>query len=100
MVRQVWNTKVGRCNDDTFSAWRRPALPQAQLRQAIDEGSSIAGCSGSTSASTTRPRRSPTTQNGVSFSGGVLDINWRPFTNPGDLDDRTKALTDLMEKNL
>ena len=38
--------------------------------------------------------------NGVSFQGGVLDINWRPFTNTADVDDRTKALTGLMEKNL
>ena len=38
--------------------------------------------------------------NGVSFQGGVLEINWRPFSNTNDVDDRTKALTQVMEKNL
>ena len=38
--------------------------------------------------------------NGLSFADGVLDINWRPFANTADVEDRTKALTQIMEKNL
>ena len=38
--------------------------------------------------------------NGLGFANGVLDINWRPFSNDADVADRTKALTDLLEKNL
>ena len=38
--------------------------------------------------------------NGLSFTDGVLDINWRPFANTADVEDRTKALTQIMEKNL
>ena len=38
--------------------------------------------------------------NGLSFVNGVLDINWRPYSNTADVEDRTKALTQIMEKNL
>ncbi|RYF09753.1 MAG: hypothetical protein EOO77_23065 [Oxalobacteraceae bacterium] len=38
--------------------------------------------------------------NGLGFQNGVLDINWRPFSNTADGADRTKALTEIMEKNL
>ena len=38
--------------------------------------------------------------NGLSFTNGMLDINWRPFSNTADVKDRTKALTEIMEKNL
>ena len=38
--------------------------------------------------------------NGLTFTGGVLDINWRPYSNTADVADRTKALTQLLEKNL
>jgi len=38
--------------------------------------------------------------NGLSFAGGVLDINWRPYSNTADVEDRTKALTQILEKNL
>ena len=38
--------------------------------------------------------------NGLTFQNGVLDINWRPFANTADVADRTKALTEIMEKNL
>ena len=38
--------------------------------------------------------------NGLSFANGVLDINWRPYSNTADVADRTKVLTQIMEKNL
>lgn len=38
--------------------------------------------------------------NGLNFPNGVLDINWRPYSNTADVKDRTKALTQIMEKNL
>ena len=38
--------------------------------------------------------------NGLGFAGGVLDINWRPYSNTADVEDRTKALTQILEKNL
>ncbi len=38
--------------------------------------------------------------NGLSFANGVLDINWRPYSNTADVEDRTKALTQVMDKNL
>ena len=38
--------------------------------------------------------------NGLSFANGVLDINWRPYSNTADVEDRTKALTQILEKNL
>ena len=38
--------------------------------------------------------------NGIKFEGGVLDINWRPFSNAANVKPRTDALTDLLEKNL
>ena len=38
--------------------------------------------------------------NGLSLEDGVLDINWRPFSNTAQVEDRTKALTQIMEKNL
>jgi len=38
--------------------------------------------------------------NGLSFEDGVLDINWRPYSNTAHVEDRTKALTQIMKKNL
>lgn len=38
--------------------------------------------------------------NGLSFRDGTLDINWRPYANTGDLQDRTQAITQLLEKSL
>lgn len=38
--------------------------------------------------------------NGLSFKDGVLDINWRPYSNTADVAERTKALAELLEKNL
>lgn len=38
--------------------------------------------------------------NGLTFQGGVLDINWRPFSNTSDVQPRTEALTQILEKNL
>ena len=38
--------------------------------------------------------------NGLKFAGGVLDINWRPYTNTADVKPRTDAITDLLERNL
>ena len=38
--------------------------------------------------------------NGLSFQNGTLDINWRPYANTADVADRTKALTQILEKNL
>ena len=38
--------------------------------------------------------------NGLSFEGGTLGINWRPYANTGDLRDRTQAITRLLERNL
>lgn len=38
--------------------------------------------------------------NGLTFRDGVLDINWRPFANTADVQPRTEALTQILEKNL
>lgn len=38
--------------------------------------------------------------NGIKFAGGVLDINWRPYSNVDDVKPRTDALVELLEKNL
>ena len=38
--------------------------------------------------------------NGLGFQDGVLDINWRPFANTFDVQPRTQALTQLLERNL
>ena len=38
--------------------------------------------------------------NGVAFQGGALDINWRPYANTGDVQERTQAITQLLEKNI
>ncbi len=38
--------------------------------------------------------------NGLTFAGGVLDVNWRPFANVADAKDRVAAVTALLEKNL
>ncbi|MCR0982666.1 hypothetical protein [Roseomonas populi] len=38
--------------------------------------------------------------NGLSFQGGTLGINWRPYANTGDVTERTQAITGLLEKNL
>ena len=37
---------------------------------------------------------------GLTFKDGVLDINWRPYANTFDVQPRTEALTQLLEKNL
>lgn len=37
---------------------------------------------------------------GVSFDGGVLTINWKPFTNVDDIQPRTMALTAELERKL
>ena len=38
--------------------------------------------------------------NGLSFEGGTLGINWRPYANTADLQERTQAITQLLERNL
>jgi hypothetical protein len=38
--------------------------------------------------------------NGLTFEGGVLDINWMPGVNPEDEAQRKAALVDLLERNL
>lgn len=38
--------------------------------------------------------------NGLTFQDGVLDINWRPYANTFDVQPRTEALTQILEKNL
>jgi len=38
--------------------------------------------------------------NGLAFRDGVLDINWRPYSNTADLQDRTQAITQLLERSL
>jgi len=38
--------------------------------------------------------------NGLTFKDGMLDINWRPYANTADLQDRTQAITQLLERNL
>lgn len=38
--------------------------------------------------------------NGLMFQDGVLDINWRPYANTSDVQPRTEALTQILEKNL
>ena len=38
--------------------------------------------------------------NGLAFRDGTLDINWRPYANTADVQDRTQAITQLLEKSL
>ena len=38
--------------------------------------------------------------NGVSFEGGTLTINFEPFTNSADMEDRTKAIAGKLEAKL
>jgi hypothetical protein len=38
--------------------------------------------------------------NGLSFENGELKINWTPYTNAGDIQDRAKAIVGLMEPKL
>lgn len=38
--------------------------------------------------------------NGLSFKAGVLDVNWRPFSNVADVKDRVEAVVKVLEKNL
>ncbi|MEH3147714.1 MAG: hypothetical protein PGN34_20755 [Methylobacterium frigidaeris] len=38
--------------------------------------------------------------NGLKFDGGVLDVNWRPFSNVADFKDRVEAVVGVLEKNL
>lgn len=37
---------------------------------------------------------------GVQFEAGVLSINFRPFTNPDDVDARAKAIQQVLEARL
>lgn len=37
---------------------------------------------------------------GLTFEDGKLTINWKPFSNTGDIEPRTKALTTLLESKL
>ena len=37
---------------------------------------------------------------GVQFEGGVLTLNFRPFTNPDDLDARAQAIQQALEAKL
>lgn len=37
---------------------------------------------------------------GLTFEDGKLTINWKPFSNAGDIEPRTKALTTLLESKL
>ena len=39
-------------------------------------------------------------QDRVKFETGTLDVNFRPFTNSADVDDRTKAIVDALEAAL
>ncbi|KQO54143.1 MULTISPECIES: hypothetical protein [unclassified Methylobacterium] len=38
--------------------------------------------------------------NGLTFEGGTLDVNWRPFSNVADFKDRVDAVVKVLEKNL
>ncbi len=38
--------------------------------------------------------------NGLKFDGGVLDVNWRPFSNVADFKDRVEAVVKVLEKGL
>jgi hypothetical protein len=38
--------------------------------------------------------------NGLKFDGGVLDVNWRPFSNVADFKDRVEAAVKVLEKGL
>lgn len=37
---------------------------------------------------------------GVTFEGGVLDVNWRPYTNVADFQERLQAIVLLLESKL
>ena len=38
--------------------------------------------------------------NGLKFDAGILDVNWRPFSNVADFKDRVEAVVKVLEKNL
>ena len=38
--------------------------------------------------------------NGLKFEGGVLDVNWRPFTNVADVKERVTAVVQVLETGL
>ena len=38
--------------------------------------------------------------NGLKFTGGALDVNWRPFSNVADFKERVEAVVQVLEKNL
>ena len=38
--------------------------------------------------------------NSLAFTSGVLDVNWRPFANTADFQERVAAVAQLLEKNL
>lgn len=37
---------------------------------------------------------------GLTFTDGVLDVNWRPFANTSDVQPRIDAVVQVLEKNL
>ena len=38
--------------------------------------------------------------NGLKFDGGVLDVNWRPYSNVADYKERVDAVVQVLEKGL
>lgn len=38
--------------------------------------------------------------NGLKFEGGVLDVNWRPYSNVADFKERVAAVVAVLEKGL
>lgn len=38
--------------------------------------------------------------NGLTFSAGILDVNWRPYANTADVRPRVDAVVQVLEKNL
>lgn len=38
--------------------------------------------------------------NGLKFEGGVLDVNWRPYSNVADYKERVAAVVQVLEKGL
>lgn len=37
---------------------------------------------------------------GLTFEGGILDVNWRPFANVAEFKDRVAAVVEVLEKAL
>ena len=38
--------------------------------------------------------------NGLKFTGGILDVNWRPYSNVADFKERVAAVVEVLEKGL